>query len=280
MAPVIELRNVTYTYPLADSSAIRDMSFAMEAGGFYGIIGENGGGKTSLCALISGFIPAYYQGELKGDVLINDRPTVEYGPGELSLRIGCVFQNPFNQISGVKETVFEEVAFGLENFGVAPDEIESRVTSVMEMTNITDMAAKNPFDLSGGQQQRMALASIIVLNPDILVIDEPTSQLDPEGAESVFKIISMMKEEKKTIVLVEHKVDLLAEFADTILVLQKGVLVRMGPAAEVLADIGLAEHGAQLPHAALLANELISRGLPLKKIPVTIDELVACLKQR
>jgi energy-coupling factor transport system ATP-binding protein len=196
MAPVIELRNVTYTYPLADSSAIRDMSFAMEAGGFYGIIGENGGGKTSLCALISGFIPAYYQGELKGDVLINDRPTVEYGPGELSLRIGCVFQNPFNQISGVKETVFEEVAFGLENFGVAPDEIESRVTSVMEMTNITDMAAKNPFDLSGGQQQRMALASIIVLNPDILVIDEPTSQLDPEGAESVFKIISMMKEEK------------------------------------------------------------------------------------
>jgi energy-coupling factor transport system ATP-binding protein len=150
----------------------------------------------------------------------------------------------------------------------------------METTGITALAEKNPFDLSGGQQQRLALASVIVLKPDILVIDEPTSQLDPEGAESVFGIIRTMKEEKKTIVLVEHKADLLAEFAGTVLVLREGALVRMGPASEVLADMSLAETGAPLPQAALLGAELVRRGLPLDRIPVTGDELAAALEKR
>jgi energy-coupling factor transport system ATP-binding protein len=190
-----------------------------------------------------------------------------------------VFQNPFTQISGVKDTVFEEVAFGLENFGVALDEIEKRVAGVMETAGIAGLAEKNPFELSGGQQQRLALASVIVLKPDILVIDEPTSQLDPEGAERVFEVIGTMKEEKKTIVLAEHKADLLAEFADTVLVLQDGVLARMGPASEVLADTGLAEIGAPLPQAAILGAELVRRGLPLGRIPVTADELAAALER-
>ncbi|MDR1617463.1 MAG: energy-coupling factor ABC transporter ATP-binding protein [Treponema sp.] len=280
MAALIELRNVSYTYPLAGRPAIRNMSFALEAGGFYGIMGENGSGKTSLCALIRGFAPAYYRGELEGEVLIDGRPTTDYGPGELSLRTGYVFQNPFTQISGVKNTVFEEVAFGLENFGVPPGEIEERITAVMETTGITALAEKNPFELSGGQQQRLALASVIVLKPDILVIDEPTSQLDPEGAESVFAIIRKMKEEKKTIVLAEHKADLLAEFADTVLVLREGGLVRMGPPSEVLADMSLAETGAPLPQAALLGAELVRRGLPLGRIPVTADALAAALENR
>jgi energy-coupling factor transport system ATP-binding protein len=277
MATVIELRNVSYTYPLSSRPAIRNMSFKLEEGGFYGIMGENGSGKTSLCALIRGFAPAWYRGKLEGEVLIGGRPTTSYGPGELSLRIGYVFQNPFTQISGVKDTVFEEVAFGLENFGIPPDEIEERVTDVMEMTGITALAENNPFELSGGQQQRMALASVIVLRPDILVLDEPTSQLDPEGTESVFKIISMLKEEKKTIVLVEHKADLLAEFADTILILRKGALARMGAVSEVLTDTSLI--GIPLPQAALLGAELVRRGLPLTRIPVTKSELVCALEK-
>jgi energy-coupling factor transport system ATP-binding protein len=280
MAAVIELREVTYTYPLAGRPAIRGLSLSLEAGRVYGVVGENGGGKTSLCALIRGFAPACHRGELKGEVLIDGRPTAAYGPGELALRIGYVFQNPLTQISGVKDTVFEELAFGLENFGVPPGEIEGRVLRVMETTGIAALAEKNPFDLSGGQQQRMALASVIVLEPEILVMDEPTSRLDPEGAEGVFAIIKMMKEEKKTIVLAEHKVEQLAEFADAVLVLHEGALVRMGPPAEVLADTGLAEIGVRLPQAALLAGELIRRGLPLNRIPVTGDDLAAALGKR
>jgi energy-coupling factor transport system ATP-binding protein len=276
---LIEFKNVSYTYPLTNTPVIKNMSFTLERGGFYGLIGQNGSGKTTLCALIRGFAPAFFKGTLEGEVLVDGRPTVDYGPGELSLRIGYVFQNPFNQISGVKETVFEEVAFGLENFGVPPDEIESRVIEIMEMTGITSVAEKNPFALSGGQQQRLALASIIVLQPDILVIDEPTSQLDPEGTESVFGIIRRMKEEKKTIVLVEHKVDLIAEYADTVLVLNKGELLRMGPVREVLRDETLQDYGVQLPRIALLGNELLRRGAPLGEVPITEEEAVETLKK-
>jgi energy-coupling factor transport system ATP-binding protein len=275
---VIEFKNVSYTYPLADVPAVKNISFSLEQGGFYGVIGRNGSGKTTLCALIRGFAPSFYKGNLEGTVLIDGKPTVDYGPGELSLRIGYVFQNPFNQICGVKDTVFEEVAFGLENFGVPVDEIERRVVEIMDLTNITGVAEKNPFELSGGQQQRLALASIIVLKPDILVIDEPTSQLDPEGTESVFEIVKTMKKEKKTIFLVEHKVDLLAEYADTILVLHQGRLVRMGPAPEVLGDEKLLDYGTPIPQIALLGNALIRRGLPLGAAPITEEAAVRAFK--
>lgn len=279
MAPVIEFKEVNYTYPLSDMPVIKNMSFSLEKGGFYGVIGRNGSGKTTLCALLRGFAPSFYKGTLEGQVLIQGKPTVDHGPGELSLKIGYVFQNPFNQISGVKDTVFEEAAFGLENFGVPVEEIEERVVKIMEMTNITGIAEKNPFELSGGQQQRLALASIIVLRPDILVIDEPTSQLDPEGTESVFKIIKLMKEERKTIILVEHKVDLIAEYADAVLVLHQGELVRMGPVREVLRDESLLEYGVQLPQAALLGNDLARRGLALDEVPITEDAAVEALQK-
>lgn len=254
------------------------MSFKIEEGKFYGVIGENGSGKTTLCSLVLGFAPDFYKGTLEGEVLVDGKPTTEYGPGELALKFGYVFQNPFNQISGVKDTVFEEVAFGLENFGFDPDEIEQRVTDVMELTDITAIALKNPFELSGGQQQRVALASTIVLKPDILVIDEPTSQLDPEGTESVFKIISEMKNEHKTILLVEHKVDLLAEYADEILVLKNSELIKAGPKQEILSDISLLKKNVQLPQMSILGNELRKLGLPIKNIPITEDQAVDIVK--
>jgi len=266
---VIEFKDVTYSYPLTTVPAIKNVNFAIEQGKFYGIIGENGSGKTTLCSLIRGFAPSFFKGELEGQVLIDGKPTVEYSEGDLALRIGYVFQNPFNQISGVKETVFEEVAFGLENFGVPVDEIEARVNAVMKLTKIEHLAEKNPFELSGGQQQRAALASIIVLEPDIIVIDEPTSQLDPEGTESVFEIIAAMKEAKKTVILVEHKVDLIAEYADEVFVFSNGELIRSGAKQDVLTDISLMEHGVQLPQMAILGDKLIQRGLKLDYIPIT-----------
>ena len=209
MGYVMECKNVTYTYPLADEPSIRNVSLNIEEGKFYGIVGENGSGKTTLCAILRGFAPSFYQRDIQGEVLVYGKPIGEYG-GELATKIGYVFQNPFTQISGVKETVFEEVAYGLENFGVPVEEIVERVEAIMKLTHIESLAEKNPLELSGGQMQRVALASVLVLEPDILIIDEPTSQLDPQGTESVFEIIKMMKDKKRTSTLVEHKIDLIA----------------------------------------------------------------------
>lgn len=279
MGAVIELKNVTYHYPLARKPAIRNLSLSIEEGGFYGIIGPNGSGKTTLCALMRGFAPSFYKGELTGSVLVDGKPTTAYEEGALSLRIGYVFQNPFNQISGVKDTVFEEIAYGLENFGTPRDEIEDRVIQVMKLTDIESLAMKNPFEISGGQQQRMALASILVLEPGILIIDEPTSQLDPEGTESVFKIIGMLKEERKTVVLVEHKVDLLAEYADQIIVLKKGEAIRTGDKQTLLTDFSLVDEGILLPQYALLGHRLQMQGVSLPYIPITEKEALAVIGQ-
>ncbi|WP_343246517.1 ABC transporter ATP-binding protein [Diplocloster hominis] len=283
MDPIIEVKNVTYCYPLTKIPAIRDLNVNIERGRFYGVIGENGSGKTTFCALLRGFIPDFYKGELKGEVLVEGKKTTDYG-GELSAKIGYVFQNPFTQISGVKETVFEEVAYGLENFGVPVEEIERRVVEVMQMTDIEALAEKNPFDLSGGQMQRVALASVIVLEPDILIIDEPTSQLDPEGTESVFAIIKTLKEKHKTIILVEHKIDLIAEYADEVLVFKEGRLIASGDKQELLSDLSLLDQGAALPQVAILGSRLRERGLPVSRIPVTekqaIELIAGALKER
>lgn len=268
MGYVMECKNVTYTYPLADEPSIRNVSLNIEEGKFYGIVGENGSGKTTLCAILRGFAPSFYQGEIQGEVLVYGKPIGEYG-GKLATKIGYVFQNPFTQISGVKETVFEEVAYGLENFGVPVEEIVERVEAIMKLTHIDSLAEKNPLELSGGQMQRVALASVLVLEPDILIIDEPTSQLDPQGTESVFEIIKMMKDKKKTIILVEHKIDLIAEYADEVLVLRGGKLIAGGDKAQVLSDISLMEQGVQLPQMAILGSRLKEKGFPISEIPVT-----------
>ncbi len=273
MDNIIEFKNVTYSYPLTDVPSIKNASFNIEKGKFYGIIGPNGAGKTTLCTLIRGFAPSFYKGELTGSILIDGKATTDYADGELSLKIGYVFQNPFTQISGIKDTVFEEVAYGLENFGVPVEEIERRVLAIMEKTNIMHLAMKNPYDLSGGQQQRVALAAILVLEPDILVIDEPTSQLDPEGTESVFKIIEDMKKDQKTIILVEHKVDLLAEYADEIIVLKEGEVIAKDEKEKVLSNIELEKKGVLLPQMTILGNELRRKGVNID-IPITHDEAI------
>lgn len=275
---VIQVDHVTYSYPLAKEPALKQLNVGIERGKFYGVIGENGAGKTSFCALLRGFIPEFYKGNMEGKVLVEGKAISEYG-GNIASKIGYVFQNPFTQISGVKDTVFEEVAYGLENMGVPVEEIEKRVVDVMRMTDIEALAEKNPFDLSGGQMQRVALASVIVLEPDILVIDEPTSQLDPEGTESVFAIIKALKERRKTIIFVEHKIDLIAEYADEVLVFKDGEIIASGDKQKILSDMSLAEKDVALPQVAILGNKLKQMGLPITEIPVTEKEAVEIIRK-
>lgn len=275
----IELKNVTYHYPLAKKPSLEDISFTLEKGKFYAILGANGSGKTTLCNILRGFIPQFFQGDLKGEVFLEGKNMNEFTLGELAPRIGYVFQNPFNQITGARDNVYEEIAYGLENFGVPVDEIKRRVALVMEMTNTTALAEKNPFELSGGQQQRVALASVIVLEPDIMVIDEPTSQLDPRETERVFDIIHQMKADGKTIILVEHKIELIAEYADEVIVLHQGKLLRMGEKHKILSEFALMEAGVALPQSVLLAAALRQQGIKTSGRAITQTEMIAELKE-
>lgn len=273
----VELRNVSYAYPLTEEKALRNISVSFEAGRLYGIIGPNGSGKTTLCNLVRGLAPYFYRGELEGECRINGRLLKDIDFDELSVEVGFIFQNPFTQISGVKETVFEEIAMGLENLGVSREDMIRRTVQIIRDLGIEDIMDKNPNALSGGQKQRVAFASIIVMEPPIIVIDEPTSQLDPHGTDMIFEIIYKMKERGKTILLVEHKVDLLADYADEILVLNKGELVAHGPTREILTDDSLLNQGTAIPEVALLGRDLKLDGLNLPEIPITIQRAAEVL---
>lgn len=276
MGTIIECKNITYTYPLTNKPQIKNLNLKIEQGKVYGIIGENGSGKTTLCSILRGFIPSFYKGELTGEIILDGKPLVDYG-ADVAKKIGFVFQNPFTQISGIKDTVFEEVAYGLENFGFQKEEIEERVTSVMKTTNIEELAFQNPLEVSGGQMQRVALASVMALEPEIMIIDEPTSQLDPEGTESVFEVIKQMKEKKKTIILVEHKIDLIAEYCDEVVALKDGEIIASGPCKDVLSDVSLLDKGVNIPQTSILCAELKKKGLPLNEIPIVESEAVKAI---
>ncbi|WP_391207766.1 energy-coupling factor ABC transporter ATP-binding protein [Psychrobacillus sp. L4] len=279
MTTMIDLKNVSYRYPVSDDFTLKNISFSIEKGKFTAIIGNNGSGKTTLCNTIRGFVPHFYKGDLEGNVIVDGVNMTDYQLGQLGEKVGYVFQNPFIQVSGVKDNVFEEVAYGLENLGVPVEEIKKRVEEVLKLVKIQHLRDKNPFELSGGQRQRVALASIIVMDPEILVIDEPTSQLDPIGTEQIFDIIRLMKERGKTIILVEHKMDLIAEYADDLLVMHEGELVMQGSVREVFANPEFEKYEIQYPHVTEVALQLQKSGVPLSFLPIRDKELTQALNR-
>ena len=275
-----KIENVNYKYPLEDKQALKNINIEIKKGEFWAVIGKNGSGKTTFCNMLRRFVPDFYKGELTGKITLEDKELKDYSQKELVQKIGFVFQNPFTQISGVKDTVFEEIAYGLENLGLDKEEIISRIEKILKLLEIEKLRDRNPYDLSGGQKQRVALASIIAMDPDILVIDEPTSQLDPKGTEDIFKIINLMANEGKTIILVEHKLELIAEYAQNILVLDEGEIILSGKAEEVLNNKILLEKEIGMTQYSILAYELEKSGkVELEEIPITKEKTVELLKK-
>ena len=275
-----KIENVNYKYPLEEKQALKNINIEIKKGEFWAVIGKNGSGKTTFCNMLRRFVPDFYKGELTGKITLEDKELKDYSQKELVQKIGFVFQNPFTQISGVKDTVFEEIAYGLENLGLEKEEIISRVEEILKLLEIEKLRDRNPYDLSGGQKQRVALASIIAMNPDVLVIDEPTSQLDPKGTEDIFKIINLMANEGKTIILVEHKLELIAEYAQNILVLDEGEIILNGKAEEVLNNKILLEKEIGMTQYSILAYELEKSGkVELEEIPITKEKTVELLKK-
>ncbi|MGN5979583.1 energy-coupling factor ABC transporter ATP-binding protein [Finegoldia magna] len=270
---MIEIKNVSFKYELQEEKTIKNLDLYVKQGEFVGIIGKNGSGKTTLCNIIRGIIPDFVQGEITGSIYIDNKNINDIKRGEMAELVGFVFQNPFSQISGIKKTVFEEIAYGLENLGVEREEIRQRVTDVIKLLKIEDLQDKNPNELSGGQSQRVAIASIIVMNPKVLIFDEPTSQLDPLGTEEIFDILKLLKSQNKTIILVEHKIDLIAEYADRVVVMDDGEIIFNGETHEVLSNDKIEQHNVSMPIVSKLAYKL-NEEKPgfFKNIPITLDE--------
>jgi energy-coupling factor transport system ATP-binding protein len=272
---IINLQNVTYKYPLTDSPALQNINVEVAEGEFVAVIGPNGAGKSTLCYTLAGFVPHFFKGELTGTVEVAGYESSQSTLHEWVLNVGLAFQNPFNQISGAKFTVFEELAFGLENIGVPRDEMRARVEAALDLTGIRDLSDRSPYSLSGGQQQRVALASILVMQPKILVLDEPTSQMDPIGTREVFAVIRRMTEQGMTVVLVEHKVEWIAEFADRVIALKEGQILLDGSPSKVLTSSTVAESGFGISRYTSVARKAQTLGLWKKdKLPVTLDEAV------
>lgn len=277
-----KLEDISYKYPLTEENILKNITIGIEKGEFWAVIGKNGSGKTTLCNVLRRFSPDFYKGELTGRIILENKELKDYTVKEIVQKIGFVFQNPFTQISGVKETVFEEIAFGLENLGLEASHIKNKVEETLELLHIKELRHKNPYELSGGQGQKVALASIIAMEPEILIIDEPTSQLDPQGTEEIFKIINMLAEKGKTIILVEHKIELIGEYAEKVIVLDEGEIILKGDTKDVLKNKLLLEKEIGMPQYAMLAYEL-SENMPDKikfeEIPITKETTLRELKK-
>jgi energy-coupling factor transport system ATP-binding protein len=272
---IVNLQNVTYKYPLTDTPVLQNINLQVEEGEFVAVIGPNGAGKSTLCYTLAGFVPHFFKGELTGIVEVAGNESHNSILSEWVLHVGLAFQNPFNQISGAKYTVFEELAFGLENIGIPREEMKARVEDTMRLTGISDLADRSPYSLSGGQQQRVALTSILVMQPKVLVLDEPTSQLDPIGTREVFGLIRNMAERGLTVILVEHKVEWIAQFADRVIALKDGEILLDGNPSEVLTSPLLPENGFGISRYTSVARK--AREIALwngEKLPITLDEAV------
>jgi energy-coupling factor transporter ATP-binding protein EcfA2 len=272
---IINLQNVTYKYPLTDLPALQNINLQVQEGEFVAVIGPNGAGKSTLCYTLAGFVPHFFKGELAGIVEVGGVESQNSSLSEWVLNVGLAFQNPFNQISGAKYTVFEELAFGLENIGVPRAEMKARVEEAMKLTGISDLADRSPYSLSGGQQQRVALTSILVMQPKVLVLDEPTSQMDPIGTREVFGVIHSMAERGLTVILAEHKMEWIAQFADRVIALKDGQILLEGTPSEVLTSPLLSENGFGVSRYTSVARKAKEVGLWKKdKLPATLDEAV------
>ncbi|MEM0376175.1 MAG: ABC transporter ATP-binding protein, partial [Thermofilum sp.] len=237
MEPVIRVENLTYAYPTSRDFVLRNVSFEVHRGEVLAVIGPNGAGKSTLLKALNGLVPHFYGGKYGGRVVVAGYEVLKTPISVLSTKVGFVFQDPEDQMSGLALTVWEEVAFGLMMLGFPREEIPKRVEEALSYVGLKGLEARSPFELSGGQMQRLAIATVLALKPEILVLDEPTAQLDPLGKFEVLSVVKRLADEGATIVIAEHEIEEIAYFADKILLLDRGQVVAYGPAREVLASV-------------------------------------------
>ena len=258
---MIEIQELTFKYTDSKKNALENITLNIEKGDFVGIIGESGAGKTTFCNCLNGLIPHHYTGDFYGSVKVEGQDTFEIKPDKLALKVGSVFQDIESQI--VSYFVEDEILFGLENFGVPADQIEGRISTALEALEITDLRHREISTLSGGQKQKVVFAAILALEPDYLVLDEPTGELDPASSLQIFKLLKKLNEEKGiTIIIAEQKIMLLCEFAKKLLVLEKGTCVHYGEIRSTLThQREMEEAGINCPRVLTLTGKMMDEGL-------------------
>ncbi len=279
MAPILQVEDLTHTYSVGTPfahKALDAMSFSVERGEFIGIIGHTGSGKSTLMQHLNGLLkPSSGRVLLDGKDIWADKKNTR----QARFRVGLVFQYPEYQL--FEETVYKDIAFGPKNMGLKPEEIDRRVREAAGFVGLSDAQLDaSPFDLSGGQKRRVAIAGVIAMEPEILILDEPTAGLDPVGREEILANIESYRRAKNaTIIMVSHSMNDVARLTDRLLVLDHARIVMDGTPAEVFARAQeLEEIGLDIPEVTRVFMRLREKGLPVKMV-YTIEQAIAELKR-
>jgi len=269
----VVVENLKYRYPSTERLALSGVSFEVEQGEFIGIIGKNLAGKSTLCEALVGLVPHFYKGAYGGRVVVDGVEVLSSSVSELARHIGIVFQNPSLRSQLQNLRCMRKWRFGLENLGFQREEMVKRIDYVLKLLGLYAYKDRNPFELSGGQMQRLAIASIIAMKPSIIVLDEPTSQLDPLGSEEVFKAVQSLSKEGITIIMVEQKMEKIAQYADKIILLHEGHLVDFGVPEEVFSRPDLESYGVEPPVFTSIAKKLGIKDNNTGLYPVTLEQM-------
>jgi ABC-type cobalt transport system, ATPase component len=257
---IIAIKNLKFAYPEYNKinnsvNVLDNLNLKIKKGEFLSIMGPTGAGKTTLCLTLNGIIPHSSGGSFGGEVMVCGMNTKEVDVSHIARKLGIVFQDPESQLFCM--TVQDEVAFGLENMGIPQKEMREKVAEALEAVGMSHLAGRSPFHLSGGQKQRVAIASMLAMEPEILILDEPTSGLDPIGKKEVFHVVSKLRDEKNmTIIMIEQDSERVAEFSDRVVIMDQGRIVLEGKPKDVFEQVEfLREIGVSIPQVAELAYE-------------------------
>jgi energy-coupling factor transport system ATP-binding protein len=277
----ISVKNLSFSYQGTEKTAIANINLQVKKGEFLGITGPTGAGKSTLLQCLNGVIPHFLAGRYEGEVYVAGRRVSETTSQELSGVIGTVFQDPEAQI--VSANVEEELAFGPENLSLCPAEILKRIDFSLKAVGIEDLRHAAINSLSGGQKQRVAIAAVLAMLPEVIILDEPTAELDPVGTDDLFRALHELNRELGiTVIIVEHKMEHLAQYCSRLLVLKDGRVQKDGKPSTVFADWQeVNELGVSLPQVTELIGRLLSEdgSRAIDEMPITIEEAKAYLKE-
>lgn len=276
---IIEIKDFSWRYESRDDFALKDITLEIPEGSFYTIIGPNESGKSTLLYAVRGVIPEVFRGELKGEIRILGKPLNQWDKRELAKYVGLVFSDP--ELQFVTMNVEDELAFGLENLGFPVEEIEERIKWAAKITEIEHLLDKSPLSISGGQKQRVALAAILAIKPKVLMLDEPTTMLDPLGKEAIFSILEYMKKnEDITVVLATHEIERVMNITDKFVLIYNGELKFVSTPEELIDKLEYLEE-IGLRHLDLLKVVKTAKDLGLlkEKIPTSFEEVKNSLKE-
>ncbi len=281
MSYAVTITDLEWKYEHRKNFALKKVNLQIEENTFLGIVGANEHGKTSLVSAISGLIPHSYNGIYRGKVEVFGQVVQEMDALELATQVGLVFADPESQFTAM--TVEEELVFGLENMGFELHEIRERLEWAAEITMIQDLLDKSPYDISGGQKQRVAIACVLAMNPPIIIMDEPTSMIDPLGKRLIFDILRKLKEAgDHTLIVIEHNVEQLAPLADQMLLVYEGNVDKIAPPREFFTDADyLNARGVVTPESTEFVQWLKAEAHvpPETPLPITLEEGIEITQQ-